>query len=82
MPKKHTVGNFKFWVDGKNPDFVNVNGKNKLIELFGDYWHRNDIPQKKINHFKKYGFDTLVIWEHELSEYGAVVHKLMEFHNS
>jgi len=40
------------------------------------------LSQKKINHFKKYGFDTLVIWEHELSEYGAVVHKLMEFHNS
>jgi G:T-mismatch repair DNA endonuclease (very short patch repair protein) len=74
------VGDFKFWVDGKNPDFVNVNGQKKLIELFGDYWHRNDDPKERINHFKQYGFDTLVIWESELRNIGSVEEKLKEFH--
>ena len=46
---------------GKIPDFVNINGQKKLIELYGDYWHRNDNPQNRIDHFKKYEFNCLVI---------------------
>lgn len=32
------VGDYKFWVNGNNPDFVNYN-KKKIIEFFGNYWH-------------------------------------------
>jgi len=53
---------------GKIPDFVNVNGKKKLIELYGDFWHKNNDPEDRINYFKQFGWDTLVIWEHELDE--------------
>ena len=75
------VGDFKFWIDGKNPDFMNINGKKKLIELFGDYWHKDDNPEDRINHFKPYGFDTLVIWESELKNKDEIIGKLKEFHN-
>ena len=60
------VGDGQLIIDGRCPDFVNVNGKKKLIELFGDYWHRDDDPQDRIDIFKPFGFDTLVIWEREL----------------
>lgn len=59
-----------FWIEKYNPDFVNVNGQKKILEVFGDYWHnlegRVEKDKKKIKIYKKYGYDCLVIWEHEL----------------
>ena len=40
----------------------------KLIELYGDYWHRGQDPQDRIDLFKDAGYECLVIWEHELNE--------------
>jgi len=74
------VGDFQFFLGGKNPDFMNINGQKKLIEVFGDYWHRNDNPEDRINHFKKYGFSTLVIWQRELENKEHLVKTLTEFH--
>ena len=76
------VGDFQFFLGGRNPDFMNINGQKKLIELYGDYWHRNDNPQDRIDHFKQYGFDTLVIWEHELKNKLRLKSKLINFHDN
>lgn len=73
------VGDGYTWIAGKCPDFLNCNGQKKVIELFGNYWHRNDNPQDKINHYKQYGFDCLVIWEHELENKKELLEKLNEF---
>lgn len=75
------VGDFQFWLGGKNPDFMNVNGQKKLIELYGSYWHKDDNPRNRINHFKKYGFDTLIIWDKELKNIPKLEKKLEIFHN-
>ena len=75
------VGNFEVVMGGKNPDFIQVNGKKKLIEIYGDYWHRNDNPQKRIDFFKKYGFDTLIIWEKEFDNLEEVIEKIKVFDN-
>lgn len=48
----------------KNPDFK-VTGMNKVVELFGDYWHRNDDPNELISLFAEIGFECMVIWESE-----------------
>lgn len=66
---------------GKVPDFVNVNGQKKIIELYGDYWHRNDNPQDRIDMFKKLGWDTIVIWGHELKDAQNLKNKLLEFND-
>ena len=67
LPQKYRfVGDGEFILGGKCPDFLNIDGKKKLIELFGNYWHKGEDPQNRINYFKKLGFDTLVIWEKEL----------------
>ena len=66
IPFKY-VGDGGLIIKGKNPDFSDNNGK--LIEVYGDYWHRNDDPQDRIKFFRNYGYDTLVLWEHELRGY-------------
>ena len=73
------VGDGQLIVAGKNPDFANINGKKQLIELFGDYWHRGEDPQDRIDLFKKYGYNTLVIWERELSNTEIVLQRITRF---
>jgi hypothetical protein len=73
------TGDFSFIINGKSPDFTNVNGKKKLIELYGDYWHQGQNPQDRIDIFKPYGYDTLVIWEHELKDIEKVKQKIDNF---
>lgn len=73
------VGDGQFILGGKCPDYVNVNGEKKLIELYGDYWHQKDDPQVRIDYFEKYGFDTLVIWECELDNASSLKEKLLSF---
>jgi hypothetical protein len=74
------VGDSQFWLGGKNPDFMNVNGQKKLIELYGDYWHAGDDPQDRVDFFKQYGFDTLVVWENELQSKRKLMQILLKFH--
>jgi len=62
------VGDGQIILGGHCPDFLNINGQKKVIELFGDYWHRGENPQHVIKHYRKFGFGCLVIWEKELKE--------------
>jgi len=70
------VGNGDLILGGKCPDFMNVNGKKMLIELYGDFWHRNDDPVIRCKVFEPYGYETIVIWEHELKSENLIVQKI------
>lgn len=80
------VGNCNIWIRGKNPDFINKEEK-KIIELFGDYWHGKKITgiskqqheTKRTNHFKNHGYETLIVWEHELKDLESLKRKLENF---
>jgi len=69
------VGNGQEVIDGKCPDFINKD-KTKIIELFGDYWHSEEVQglpeeeheEERLNFFQSRGYDALVIWEHEVYE--------------
>ena len=74
------VGDGQLIIGGKCPDFVNVNGKKKLIEFWGDYWHKGQNPQDRIDKFKPFGWDTLVVWEKELKDIDKLKIKLKKFH--
>ncbi len=71
------VGDGEIIIGGKCPDFININGQKKIIELFGDYWHSEEIQkmsveqhvQERINHFAQYGYQTLIIWEDDLRKF-------------
>jgi very-short-patch-repair endonuclease len=73
------VGDGQLILGGRCPDFLNINGKKQLIELFGDYFHKGQNPQDRIDYFTKYGFSTLVIWEHELKQPEVLKEKIIEF---
>ncbi len=70
------VGNGEFILGGKNPDFMNINGEKKLIEIYGTYWHRNHNPEDRIQLFKQYGFNTLIFWENELNDEREIINKI------
>ena len=68
LPFDYT-GDAKFWICKFNPDFLNKREK-LIIEVFGDYWHnRIEVKirdKKRLKIYSKYGYKTLIIWEHEL----------------
>lgn len=74
------VGDYSMFIGGKCPDFIDKTN-NKIIELYGDYWHQNEDPNDRINYFKQYGYDTLVIWGSELKDINNLKEKLGVFYN-
>lgn len=78
LPYRYT-GDGSVWIGGRNPDFINVNGKKQLIELFGEHWHPIFDVAEKVNLYKEYGFDCLIIWEEELKDEEKLVKKLKKF---
>jgi len=86
LPYKY-VGDGSVIIGGLNPDFINVNGRKKIIELFGRMWHdtllrENDWKRSELGRimaFKPYGFDTLILWDDELDDKDAIVNKITKF---
>jgi len=74
------VGSGEFWIGGKNPDFINVNGQKKIIEFFGHRWHGPEDEETRRAHFKQYGFETLVVWGNDLKNLESLKEKLRGFH--
>ena len=73
------VGDGQIIINGKCPDFINTNGQKKIIELYGNYWHKGENPQDRINIFKPFGYKTLIIWEKELKNIKELESKIYEF---
>lgn len=73
------VGDGKLIISGLIPDFANINGKKQLIEMFGDYWHKGENPQDRIDKFAKLGYSCLVIWESELKNPNQVIERVANF---
>ena len=69
-------GRLGFVLGGKVPDFVNINGKKAVIEVFGRYWHKVDEVEKKIAHYQQFGFDCIILWEDECLKSDIVKGKL------
>lgn len=81
------VGDGQVVINGRIPDFININGKKQIIEVFGDYWHGErarcyeETEEGRIELFKLYGYSTLVVWESELKEPEQVKAKVEAFIN-
>lgn len=73
------VGNGEIILFSKSIDWININGKKEIIEFFGEHWHEKGDEEKRINYFKQFGWDCLVIWQHELKEENLVVSKVKDF---
>ena len=73
------VGNGKLVINGLNPDFANVNGQKKLIELFGVHWHSRGDEITRGSRFAELGYSTLFVWETELKDLASLKEKLLNF---
>jgi len=62
------VGDGKFWIGypPKNPDFINKKEK-KIIEFFGRYFHKEEDEKIRYEQFKKYGWETKVLWSDDIN---------------
>jgi very-short-patch-repair endonuclease len=85
MFKELGLVNWKFTDTGeyaygkKRPDFMDITKMDKIIEMFGNYWHVDKVrcyeetEEGRIAHFAKYGFKTLIVWESEIKKTPEVV---------
>jgi G:T-mismatch repair DNA endonuclease (very short patch repair protein) len=74
------VGAGKRIIGGMCPDFIHTNGHKQVIELYGDYWHKGENPQDRIDAFGQHGYQCLIIWEHEMKHLHKVTDRIKEFH--
>ena len=79
MPYRYT-GNGQFLLMGKCPDFVHLSDR-KIIELYGERWHRPEEEQQRIDLFARSDYHTLVVWQKELGPKNRKIlyHRLLEF---
>jgi hypothetical protein len=73
------TGDGEVIIEGKCPDWTNVNGKKKLIEFAGRRWHKPEYEEIRKEYFKKYGYSCLVIWAEELKDLDSLDKKLQGF---
>jgi len=83
--KYNGAGDLGIALAGMIPDFVNVNGKKEVIELFGDYWHSTHLDTwrktelGRIMAYNSVGYKCLIIWEYELKDTNSVIDKIRQF---
>ncbi|GAH77234.1 unnamed protein product [marine sediment metagenome] len=73
------VGDGKVIIDNRNPDFINTDGQKKIIEFFGEHWHKSEDEEIKREIYKRYGFDLLVIWGKDLKDKNTLLSKVLDF---
>jgi very-short-patch-repair endonuclease len=78
------VGDFTFWIGGKNPDFIDTSTK-VIVEHFGwPHLEENSGETKevhennRIDHFRNYGYKTIIVWEEELYNKNALIKRLIK----
>lgn len=77
------VGDFSFWIVTKkrthNPDFK-IKGQSKIIEIFGNYWHKGENANELIKEYKEVGIDCKIFWENEVyNEPEKVIKEVKDF---
>lgn len=69
FPNLEYVGDGKLWIrtrgGRKCPDFI-LTGTNKLLEVWGDYWHKGEDPSEITAFYAEAGYECLVILQSEI----------------
>ena len=84
LPNKYKfVGDGTVIIQGFNPDFI-CRSQSKIIEMYGDFWHsltgEVERHRRRLLNYSSQGYETLVIWEHELQNLDQVRDKILNFH--
>lgn len=86
LPFKY-VGNGSFLIGKLNPDFVSTNHVRKVIEFFGDFWHRNDshlngnyrTEEVRREYFKAKAYAMMVIRNEDFQDEVNLIHEIRIF---
>jgi very-short-patch-repair endonuclease len=73
-----SVTNKKLVVSGKIPDFVHES-EPKLIEIYGDFFHKGQNPQDRIDFFNERGYQCIVFWASELKNKNDILSRIKDF---
>ena len=66
-------------IDRKIPDFAHINDK-KLIEVYGDFFHKDDDPQDRIDFFGVRGYACIIFWASEVERHPVnVLSQIVDF---
>lgn len=91
LPEFRYNGDFRLGIliGGFIPDFINVNGRKEVIELFGRHWHTGTFIQKnwrrselgRLMAYNSLGWKCLVIWDNELKDFSEheIVAKILTY---
>lgn len=55
-----------FVIGGKVPDFVNINGKKSVVDMFGNFYHSKEEEVSRVEYFRKFGFSCVIVWESQV----------------
>jgi hypothetical protein len=73
-------------VSGLVPDYYRLDGIKSCVELFGDYWHKDEPEWFREGLYSKAGYKCLIVWERELGKdldsFNRLVAKLQNFVDS
>jgi len=79
------TGDYKIWIGGLNPDFLDEENK-LIIEVLGEYWHRirpnmpvSSDPDYREGVFADEGYTPLMVWTSEFDDEEALTEKLNSF---
>ena len=74
------VGDGSVNIGGRNPDFIDADGR--IIELFGEYWHKPEEEKERVDFFASYGHPCLVIWGRDRKNENLLIDKIKVFMNA
>lgn len=77
-------GNGSYWVAFddryKNPDFYVADNKDKIIEVFGRYWHDETEEHQLIQKYANVGKKCIVLWQDDIEQQPTKVkQRIIEF---
>jgi len=75
FPLEYT-GNGAFLIGYKNPDFVETNGRKKCLEVTNSYFHDEKWVEQRRKHFRRWGWDCLVVMDYEMDKMEAVAKRI------
>lgn len=70
--KRVAPGEWEYTGDGTlavgrlKPDYIYVNGRKAVIELYGNVWHTVAEAKERVARFKTMGYDCLIVWGEQL----------------
>jgi len=83
FPQLTYTGDGSFWIQIGNrrkcPDFI-LADSNKLLEIWGNYWHDGQNPDDVIQQYREAGYECIVVWESDIRKNWQTTRQAIEYY--